>query len=349
MTISLFLSCKKDKPNDVSVAGLGAIHSQTLLVGNEGNFGSGTATLTQIDLSTNASYQNVYAQLNDEGIGDVLQSITRVGNAYYLVVNNSNKIIVTDNKMRKTSEIKNLNQARFMLAVNSNKAYVSSIYNYKIYVIDLTNNTKVNEINVDSNWTEEMVLLSDASGDYVYTCNYDTAINYITKINANTDQVVDRITIGGYAPSRIVKSTDNTLWILAGNNFFNKTATLTHLDPSNNQRLSTITFNPTWSPEHLAIDRNGDLLVLVNDYNNNKSGIYKVPKNATAAPSTFFITASTGTYLYGLGIEPVTNDIFVSDAKDFTQNGTVMRYNSNGDLIQSWPTGIAPSSFYFVQ
>lgn len=327
---------------------MGAIHSQTLLVGNEGNFGSATASLTQIDLTTNISYQQVYERINNEAIGDVLQQITHVGNSFYFVVNNSNKIIVTDDNMHKTAEIKNVNQGRAMLAINDTKAYVSSIYNYKIYVIDLLTNKKVNEINIDSNWSEEMVLITNASGQYVYTCNYDTAINYITKINASTDQIEERITIGGYAPSRIVKSADNSLWILAGNSYFGKVATLTHLDPATNKILASMQFAPTLSPERLSIDQLGNLYVLVNDYNNTSSGIYYIDKNAMSIPNTFFIKANAGTYLYGLGIEPLTNNIFVSDAKDFTQNGTIMRYNSNGTFIQSWPAGIVPSSFYFV-
>lgn len=344
----IFASCKKDKPVIVYQPNPTAIKARTLLVGCEGGFGTNTASLTQINLKDGSSFNNVYQTVNGSQMGDVLQSITRVGESFYFVINNSNKIVVTDTNFIKKGEIVNVDQPRFLLSVGNNKAYVSSIYNYKIYIVDLQSNTKIGEIGVDSSWTEEMLLHSDATGDYVFVCNNDTAINYVTKINTLNDQIVGRITIGGYAPSRLVKDQSNNLWVLAGNNYYGKIATLSRIDLSTNMLTKTLTFSANVSADRLAINSKNDLFVLTTDYIGSKNGVYKINSNATVIPGSFFYKAQAGTFLYGLAVDPSTNDIFISDPKGFTQAGSVSRFNEEGLLLNSWITGIAPSCFYFV-
>jgi len=48
---------------------------------------------------------------------------------------------------------------------------------------------------------------------------------------------------------------------------------------------------------------------------------------------------------YGLEVDPVTSDIYVSDAIDFTQRGVVYRFQSNGVPIDTFQAGIVPGAF----
>ena len=52
---------------------------------------------------------------------------------------------------------------------------------------------------------------------------------------------------------------------------------------------------------------------------------------------------------YGLGYDPVLNEIYGSDAVDFVQQGWVYRYASTGSVIDSFQVGIIPGSFAFQQ
>jgi hypothetical protein len=53
--------------------------------------------------------------------------------------------------------------------------------------------------------------------------------------------------------------------------------------------------------------------------------------------------------LYSLGVDPVSGDIYLSDAIDYIQAGLVFRYNRYGTLLDSFTAGIIPGSFCFKQ
>ena len=65
-----------------------------------------------------------------------------------------------------------------------------------------------------------------------------------------------------------------------------------------------------------------------------------------ALPGSPFVTAN-GRNLYGMGIEPNSGVVYVSDAIDYVQRGTVYRYREDGSLINSFQAGIIPGEFCF--
>lgn len=340
------LSCEKepDIPQEPSTDA-----SSILLVGNEGSFGTNTASLSSINLVNGIIANNIYKNKNGLPLGDVLQSITRIGDSYYFIVNNSNKIVVTDSNFIKTNEITGILSPRYLTAVSTTKAYVTSLFNDKMYVIDLQSNTKVADIEMDKNWTEQMVLTGDATGNYLYVCENDTAINYLTKINVLTDQIVDRIQLAGFSPSKMVVASDNNIWILAGNNYFDKVSTLSEINPVTKQLVQSFTFPTEYTSSQLAIGPQDEKYVTVVDYSTNEYGIFKFEKGATSFPNDFFLNKPATANFYGVTVDPVNGDVYVSDSKGFTQAGDVNRYSSKGVLLNSWTAGIGPSSFYFVR
>ncbi len=50
---------------------------------------------------------------------------------------------------------------------------------------------------------------------------------------------------------------------------------------------------------------------------------------------------------YGLGTDPATSDIYVSDAVDYLQKGIIYRFRYDGTPIDTFKTGIIPSYFCF--
>jgi len=344
-----FSSCEKDLGESPSLNPINPSgDSRLLLVGNEGSFGTNTASLSVINLSTDAVTNNVYRASNSQDVGDVLQSITRINDLYYMVVNNSNKILVTDTNFKKIAIISGLTSPRYITAVSETRAYVSSLFNDKIYIIDLIAHAKISEIQMDYNWTEEMLLVRDATGNNLYVCENDTAVNYITKLDVVTNQIVDRIPIAGYSPSKIVEASNGNLWILSGNNFYNKVSTLTELNPITNQIVSSFSFPSNYTTQQLAIGPSNEKYVTVVDYTTNAYGVFKFSASATSFPASFFIHQTSTENFYGISVDPLNGDLYVSDSKGFTQAGAVNKYSSSGVLSKSWTAAIGPSSFYFV-
>ena len=101
-------SCIKLNPDEiitnVTVNGNGLV-----LIGNEGNFQNGNASISSYNENSKQVLNNIYQSINQEPIGDVLHSIYHSDHLLYLVVNNSGKIIAIDDKnLEKKMEIKNL-------------------------------------------------------------------------------------------------------------------------------------------------------------------------------------------------------------------------------------------------
>ncbi len=63
-------------------------------------------------------------------------------------------------------------------------------------------------------------------------------------------------------------------------------------------------------------------------------------------PDNPTINEETRNY-YALGVDPTRNEIYISDALDYNQNGIVFRYSASGDFISSFEAGIIPGCFGF--
>ena len=65
-------------------------------------------------------------------------------------------------------------------------------------------------------------------------------------------------------------------------------------------------------------------------------------------PATPFI-ASSGNNYYGLTVDSVRNEIYVSDAVNFSGAGKVFRYSTSANLIDNFNVGISPGDFLFLR
>ena len=93
--VFLLFSCKTDEEKEITpVSNESGVD---VIVLNEGNFGSGNASINWYNSSENKIYQHIFKS-NNQGrpIGDVVQSMQIIGDKGYIVVNNSQKIEVVN-------------------------------------------------------------------------------------------------------------------------------------------------------------------------------------------------------------------------------------------------------------
>ena len=81
------------------------------------------------------------------------------------------------------------------------------------------------------------------------------------------------------------------------------------------------------------------------DYSYSTNIVFKQPIN-----NNFFSYSSviSRQNLYGLGIDPENNNIYVADAAGFRTSGTIFAYNENGILLDSAIVDRGPRDFVFV-
>jgi hypothetical protein len=350
LSIFIALSCSKKNieeitvPDDKNPPVLPDSYENGIFIVNEGNFNWGNASVSFINGKDYLVHNNIYQLANNKNLGDVAESMKVFNNRGFIVVNNSNTVEVVsliDFKSIKT--ITGFNSPRNIEIIDSNKAYVTNMVS-DIAVVDLKSLTITKTIHFQD-WTESMIRY----GDYVFVTNIGNYISPNSKRKAKIeiirvidDQVVDSI-ITGKEPLSILIDRKQKIWVLCTGGFDNYEApSLLRIDPVLNIVEKTFMFNKGIdSPSRLCINPSGDTLYYLNN------GVHKMAVNASSLPAQPFIP-SDGHLFYGLGVNPVNGNLFVSDAVDYVQNGWVYQFNqSNGNLIKAFLAGRIPGSFCF--
>lgn len=330
-----FVSCRKDKPeeNAKPMAVVGS--SGGVYITNEGNFQFGNARVSYYDIASTTITEDLYQTANKISLGDVCQSICFFNSKAYIVVNNSGKVEVVNPKTFVSSAtIIGLSSPRYFLPVSNNKAYVSDLYANAISVVDLSNNSKTGSISCPG-WTEEMVL---SYGKAFVTNEYKDKVYIINTLN---DILEDSIQVG-YGSNSIKADKNGKIWVLCGGSITKGIkASLYKINPITKLVEQNFQFpNGTENPWRLHINGGNDTLYFLN------GGVFRMPVIATTLPATAFVPQGRHAF-YGIGIEPHSGILYISDAVDYVQRGVIYRYRNDGTLINSFLAGIVPGDFYF--
>ncbi len=336
------IGCVKDKPaSTVAVSNTGNVY-----IVCEGNMGNGDGSLYNYNPTTDSAAGDLFQSANNVPLGDVFQSMTRIGDSLFLCVNNSDKIVVLDVTTKKIAGTISIPKPRYIVAVNKSLAYVSTLYSNKVYAIDPTTMEVKNAIELPYNNSEGMLLL----GGTLWVCNWDTSCSSITGIDALTGQKTRTISIGKYAPHAILADKEGLLWVMSGNVTKGRSAALSRIDPSTGLVVRQLDFAGISDPVKPVFNRTKDTLWFIQvkyDGSVADNGIYRMSIYDTSLPTAPLIKAAKYQYYWALGIDPANGNVYVGDPKGFVQKGQVNIYSATGDLQKTFNVGVGPGQFYF--
>ena len=340
---ALFLaSCGSDDP--ISEPGA---YDDGIFVVNEGPFGSGTGTLT-FQGDDGVTTQQVFEKENNNAIlGNIAQSMIYHNEKYYIVVNNANKIIVTDKNMKAIGEITGLFFPRYMVA-NGNKAYVSQWgQNNKdggIAVVDLNSLTVTKNIPT-GNGPEYLLLdgnqlLVPNGGSYNTSTFENQPDSTVSIIDLGSESVIKTISVK-YNPNSVIKSKNGYIVSSAEKSFGEGNGNLYFVNLTNNS--ATI------------------IEGTINESSKSYSKLKKVSdKEFLTVFGGYLVTMMTidevngkvnSIRTFGSGYVADYNDkrnlIYVADAKDFNQAGEIRTYTKAGVEGKKFAAGIIPGGFCF--
>lgn len=333
-----FTSCSDDDDID----GIDSSSVDGLFVVCNGNYMAGNGSLTYYTPQDNKVENNVFQRANGMKLGDTAQSMSISGKTGWICVNGSNVIYAIDvDTYNVKGVVKGITSPRNTLAVTDSKVYATSLYDNRISIIDpatytVTGHIEIPGMEAATASTEQLIKI----GDYVYV-NCWSYQKEVLKIDVRNDKLVDRIEVG-IQPQSIAYDGKNSLWVLCDGGGWDQNPvgfeapSLVRIDLSTFKIDRTIKLAEFSNASQLRY-HNGNLYWIEN-------GIQRMSADATAAPSAPFIS-STSYGLYSLTINPVNGDIYVGDAIDYTQAGTVTRYDSKGDKIDSFTAGVIPAGF----
>jgi YVTN family beta-propeller protein len=330
--LTLIVSCKKNEEKPVG----NFLSGDGVFIINEGNFMGGNGSLSFYSYDSSQVYNDLFSEVNGRPLGDVPNSMEIYGDKAYIVVNNSGKIeIIKNNTMESVSTISGMISPRNIGFVNSSKAYVTSMYSDSLIVINLNENSIDGYIDIRRS-SESIVI----AGDKTFVANW-VGGNEVMVIDNASDEVIDSITVG-IEPESMVLDKNDMLWVLCNGGWMRENfAELDGINTSTNTIEKTIVFSTKQaSPSCLRVNGTGEMLYYL------ENGVRKLSITSSELPSEPIISES-GHYFYKLGIDPVSNDIFVTDAVDYQQNGYLIHYNPDGALISSYLADIIPGWMCF--
>lgn len=335
--LCMIASCKKDPVLPPPLPDFTQISKHALVI-NEGNYMWGNASLTHINLETNEVTDDVFSRANSRPLGDVAQSMVRVGNEMWIIVNNSQKIERLNARTFKSiGTISPFHSPRFACLIDMHKMFITDLYAHKIHIVNPSNGTKTGEIPCEG-WTEQIIY----SNGHVYVCNVTR--NKIMDLNPATNQIIDSVSVGD-APRYIQKDNQGRIWVLCEGNLppHETKGSLYCIDPTNpSQVVKRIDFpEANIHPSQLKINATGDKLYFL--YN----GVWSMDVESAALPQNPLIVQGNRLF-YGLEIQSETGDIWVTDAGDYVQRGKIYRYSAaSKELLKTYQAGIIPGNMYF--
>ncbi len=328
---------------------------------NEGNMGSNKATIDYFDYQTGVYSKNIYAERNPSvtyELGDVGNDIQIYEQRIYAVINCSNLIEVMDLTTAEHIGLVSVPNCRY-IAFKDNYAYVSSYAgevgldpNARLgYVakIDLSSLEVVAECTVGYQ-PDGLVVV----GDNLYVANsggyrapdYDNTLSVIDlETFTQTKQIEVAINL-----DQVILDPYGYLWISSRGDYGST--------PSRTYILNTQTDEVVKMLElpNSKMTRCEDTIYVISaawnsSTSTNSVSYAKIDVESQQVASANIITdgtASSITIPYGIAVNPETEEIFITDAKDYITPGTLHCYSPEGKLKWSVTTGDIPAHIAFT-
>lgn len=328
---------------------------------NEGNMGSNKATLDFFDYTTGTYRRNIYAEANPDVIkelGDVGNDIKIYGSKMYAVINVSNIIEVLDAKTTKRIKTIPLQNCRYV-TFKDGKVYASSYAGPvsldpnapigKVAEIDTVSLSIKREVVVGYQ-PEEMVVVGNNlyvanSGGYRFP-NYDRTVS-VVDLNSFTEIKKINVAINLH---HIAKDDDGDLYVSSRGDYYNVPSSLFLVD----SKTGTVKKDFKIAVSEMTIV-NGKLYYYGNEFNYNmhsykKSfGIIDVKTEQIISNKIIdqeYVDAIKTPY--GIAVNPITEDIYMTDARNYVSTGFVYCFDKSGKLKWKTEGGNIPAHFVFL-
>lgn len=327
---------------------------------NEGNMNMNKASLDYYDYETGSYKRNVYGQANPDatlGLGDVGNDIGIYGSKLYSVINNSNKIEVMDVVTAKRLKVIDIKNCRYITFANG-KAYASA-YDGEVQLGENSPNGFVAEIDTTSlsitktvkvgRQPEEMAVVGNKlyvanSGGYSPP-NYERTVSVIDlKTFTKTKDIDVAINL-----HRLEADEDGDLYVSSRGDYYDIPSKLFVIDTKTD--LIKKTFDIACSNLTIVGDKayiiGSEFSYSTFDYIINYNLINV--KTETLLTESFLPKAVSDEIKtpYGLAVDPVSLNVFITDAGDYVSPGKLYCIDKNGNTKFTVTTGDIPAHFAF--
>lgn len=350
MLISVTLaSCKKEPDDDDPIIPVDVPESRAIYVLNQGSYSGNNASVTLLNLENKLVTSDYFKAQNDRELGDTGADLYIYGSKAYIVTNISSQLEIVDavtfKSIKQMSFIKDAvpQQPSAITGFGSN-IFVSS-YDGSVTVIDTATLEIVKVISVGLNpdallSANGKVWVSNSGG--LNFPDYDNTVSVIDPIILSE---VNKIEVGTN-PYTLQADGHGDIYVITRGNYGDVKMRLKIID------AATQTVKHTFEDfEAYNLTIKGDTAYVYHyDYmGSNGSSIMMLNVKTEQIIRTDFITDGTIIdAVYGIAADPSSDDVYISDAKDFMSPGTVYCFSTEGKLKSSFPAGVNPFAIKFL-
>ena len=328
---------------------------------NEGNMNMNKASLDYFDYTTGKYRRNVYGEANPDatlGLGDVGNDIGIYGSKLYTVINASNKLEIMDVATTKRLGVIEIKNCRYITFANG-KAYVSA-YDGEISIGQNSPNGFVAEIDTTlltinrrvevGRQPEELAVVEGKlyvanSGGYSPP-NYETTVSVV---DINSFEVINSIEV---APNlhRLKATQSGDLYVSSRGDYYQIPSQLFVIDTKKDKVKNSFDI-PT---NNLTIV--GDTAYIVGSAFSYETFEWEIDYRMIDIKKEellegSFLPESVSNEIempYGLAVDPLSKDIYITDARDYVSPGTLYCIDQNKAVKFTVKTGDIPAHFAFV-
>ena len=315
-----------------------------VLVLNQGNFQLNNSTITFYDIATGLITDDAFRVTNGRGLGDTGNDLKIYGSKLYCVVNNSHRVEVMNVKDLKSIQAISLpGKSPRSIAFHEGKAYVSC-FDGDMVRIDTATLTVDGTVHSGNN-PEGICVCNDKlyvanSGGLNYP-NYDSTV---TVIDLNSFSVIKTIPVG-INPCLVIPYNDRYVFVQSRGNYGSIPYNLQKIDTYSDNVIKTYNINVLGMATHQHT-----AYIYSYDYDNGDSWIRTLNLLNDQLSTEDFITDGTSLDApYCITVNPISGDIYISDAYNFTVTGDVYCFSAQGKKKFSFPVGVNPGSIVFKQ
>lgn len=341
LATSIFQGCKKDDRPEAEPE-LPKAERKGIYVLCEGLFNANNTSLSYFNYQDRSLITDKFVSVNGRGLGDTGNDMKIYGSKMYIVVNVSSTLEIVNPQTGvsiKKLDLKQNNvgrQPRY-ITFNSNKAYISN-FDGTVAVLDTASMEIEQYIKVGRN-PEQMAIANGKlyvanSGGLDYP-NYD---NTVSVIDLKTLQETKKITVVEN-PRGVVADQYGDVYVLSTGNYADIKSSMATIDSKTDQVKTALNFS-------------GGSMVISGDYgyipaSGGKLKVFNVKTEQLEKEN--FITDNTKiTIPYGVAVDELTGEVFVTDAKNYTTSGEVFCFDKDGKKKYSITVGINPNNVVFI-
>lgn len=362
----LFASCRQEEvlidivKTQVTQPSFSDVEGFYLL--NEGNMGNNKSTLDYFNAREGVYYKNIYAERNPnvvKELGDVGNDLEIYGSKLYAVINCSHKVeVMNADDATRVAKI-DVPNCRYLVG-DKGYVYVSSYVGPvqidpkapkgAVFKIDTLTMNVVGSVEVGYQ-PEEMTIIGNRlyvanSGGYRVP-NYD---NTISVIDLDRFQLCDVIELGSVINlHRLEHDKYGRLWVSTRGDYYGSESGVFVVDPVGKQVVKNIGVpaSDIWVDDNMAYIISTEWSNITGD---NAVSYSKVDMESMKVVDKSIIKDGTDAKIklpYGIAVDPISKDIYITDAKSYVVSGTLYCFSKDGVLKWKQTAGQIPAHFAF--